>query len=414
MNATPGPRRSAPLAAIVFVFAAAFGAIVPAQTPPARVVAIGDVHGSLGGLRAILRSAGLLGADGHWSGGATTFVQTGDLTDRGPDVRDVFDLLRQLEREAPARGGRVVALLGNHEVMNLLGELRDVTPAICAAFAGPTANATRQQAWRDYAELVRDRARTRGGEQPPGLARTEQTFLAAYPPGCLEYREALGPRGDYGRWLRGLPIAAKVERTVFMHAGAPPQTVDSLEDTVAQARTELARYDRFVDRLVRAKLALPWFRLEDVLGVAAAEVRWLNARVERARADGAPIDLAGIDVDLVKEAAAVLGIGGWSLLKADGPLWYRGYALADESTLATPVPAFLARWDADRLVVGHSVMPDSRIRARLGGRVFLIDTGMLEAVYKGRPSALELIGAGAHAIYVGGQRIQLAAPGAAP
>lgn len=397
------------LAAVV-VLVGALVATLPAQSRAPRVVAIGDIHGSLEGFRAILTSAGLLGADGHWSGGTATLVQTGDVTDRGAEVRGVFDLIRQLEREAPAQGGRVVALLGNHEVMNLIGELRDVTPAICAAFTTPASETTRQNAWKDYSALVRQRARTRKGEQPPGLARSEQAFLAAYPPGCFEYLEALGPRGDYGRWLRGLPIAARIERTVFMHAGAPPQTTDTFETTVARARAELERYDRFVERLVRAKLALPWFRLEDVLGIAAAEVRWLNGRLEQAKADAAAPDVSGIDVALVKEAAEILSIGTWSLLKPDGPLWYRGYANADEASLTTLVPDFLARWQADRIVVGHTVTRDFRIRPRVAGRVFLIDTGMLAPVYKGNASALELIGAGVQAIYADGQRIDLTRP----
>lgn len=402
--------RTLRLAATVVALVGAMAAVLPAQSRAPRVVAIGDIHGSLEGFRAILTSAGLMGADGHWSGGTATLVQTGDVTDRGAEVRGVFDLVRQLEREAPAQGGRVVALLGNHEVMNLIGELRDVTPAICAAFTTPASEATRQKAWKDYSALVRQRARTRKGEQPPGLARTEQAFLAAYPPGCLEYLDALGPRGEYGRWLRGLPVAARIERSIFMHAGAPPQTTDSLDATVARASAELERYDRFVDRLVRAKLALPWFRLEDVLGIAAAEVRWLNGRIARAKADGAAPNLSGIDVELVKEAAAILEIGSWSLLKADGPLWYRGYANADEASLTTLVPDFLARWNADRIVVGHTVTPDFRIRPRVGGRVFLIDTGMLAPVYKGNASALELVGAGAQAIYADGQRIALTLP----
>lgn len=403
-------RAPIPVAAAVAVLVGAMVAVLPAQPRAPRVVAIGDIHGSLEGFRAILTSAGLLGADGHWSGGAATLVQTGDVTDRGAEVRGVFDLVRQLEREAPAQGGRVVALLGNHEVMNLIGELRDVTPAICAGFATPTSEATRQKAWKDYHALVRQRTRTRQGEQPPGLGRSEQAFLTAYPPGCLEYLDALGPRGEYGRWLRGLPIAARIERSIFMHAGAPPQTTDSFEATIARARTELERYDRFVERLVRAKLALPWFRLEDVLGIAAAEVRWLNGRIERAKADGTTPDVSGIDIALVKEAAEILSIGSWSLLKADGPLWYRGYANADDASLTTLVPDFLARWNADRIVVGHTVTPDFRIRPRVAGRVFLIDTGMLAPVYKGRASALELIGAGIQAIYADGQRVDLTTP----
>jgi hypothetical protein len=149
--------------------------------------------------------------------------------------------------------------------------------------------------------------------------------------------------------------------------------------------------------------------LEDVVNVAAAEVRWLNGRLETAKASGEPPDLSGIDVQLVKDALDILGIGGWSLLKPDGPLWYRGYATDDDAALDAPVTAFLQRWDADRLVVGHTVQRDFRIGARLGGRIFLIDTGMLTPVYKGTGSALEIDGAAVRALYADGTRVELPA-----
>jgi hypothetical protein len=74
-----------------------------------RIVAVGDVHGSYDGLTGILRTAGLIDADGHWSGGSATFVQTGDLLDRGTRLREVLDLLagdrapRQPRGHEPAR-----------------------------------------------------------------------------------------------------------------------------------------------------------------------------------------------------------------------------------------------------------------------------------------------------------------------
>ena len=71
----------------------------------------------------------------QWIGGTTVLVQTGDIFDRGPKVREALDLLMRLEEEARRAGGRVEALLGNHEVMNLLHEFRDVSPASYAAFA---------------------------------------------------------------------------------------------------------------------------------------------------------------------------------------------------------------------------------------------------------------------------------------
>src|SRR3954470_5427140 len=92
--------------------------------PAARVVAIGDVHGAGEPFVAILQRAGLIDAQRRWTGGATVFVQTGDLLDRGTAVREVLDLLMRLEPEAAKAGGRVQALLGNHEYMNLLGLTR--------------------------------------------------------------------------------------------------------------------------------------------------------------------------------------------------------------------------------------------------------------------------------------------------
>lgn len=387
--------------------ALALVAVPGAQAPAARVVAIGDVHGSLDGFTSVLRAAGLVNGDGHWTGGTATFVQTGDVTDRGAGVRAVFDLIRRLGPEAEAAGGRVVPVLGNHEVMNLLGELRDVTPEILGSFAGADGDKARDAAWRTYSDLVAKRARDRRGEQPLGLTRTKEAFLAAYPRGAVEYRRALGPDGDYGRWLRTLPIAVKVERTLFMHAGAPPATMEDIDALNARAKSEVQRMDRFLARMAAAGLAAPWFRLEDTLAVAAAEVRWVNAAVARARATGNAPDLGGADPDLVQEAADILKVGEWSLLKGDGPLWYRGWATMEESAIDVPLDTLLARLGADRLVVGHTVNRDVRIHARLKGRLFLIDTGMLAAVYKGVPSALELMNGGARAIYAGGRTEEL-------
>lgn len=85
-----------------------------------RIVAVGDIHGNVQGFQAILRAADLLDGEGRWAGGDVTLVQTGDFVDRGPGVRAVMDLLMRLETEAAQAGGRVVVLLGNHEVMKRL------------------------------------------------------------------------------------------------------------------------------------------------------------------------------------------------------------------------------------------------------------------------------------------------------
>ncbi len=58
------------------------------------------MHGDLEAFRSILRQAELTDEAHRWKGGGATFVQTGDYTDRGAQVRAVMDLLISLEQEA--------------------------------------------------------------------------------------------------------------------------------------------------------------------------------------------------------------------------------------------------------------------------------------------------------------------------
>ena len=193
-----------------------------AQTAgPARVLAIGDIHGSLDGLVTILTRTKLIDASRRWIGGTAILVQTGDMTDRGAGVRGVMDLLMALEPEARKAGGQLIVLLGNHEVMNLVGETRDATPEIFATFADRDSEKRRDEAWRQYEQLARARQAT-GGAVPAVYLQPRAAWMAAHPPGYLEYREAFGPRGTYGRWLRGKAPAVRVAGTAFMHAGVNP------------------------------------------------------------------------------------------------------------------------------------------------------------------------------------------------
>jgi hypothetical protein len=374
------------------------------------VVAIGDVHGALDAFAGILQAAGLVDARRQWAGGKATLVQTGDVTDRGRDVRGALDLLMALEAQAPKSGGRVLSALGNHEVMNLVAEYRDVTPEIFATFADDRSAARRDEAFAAYERLSAARRQARPGVAEP-YGQPRDAWLAAHPPGFVEYADAFAPRGRYGRWLRGLPAALAVDGTVFMHAGAPPGSAPaSVDAVVTQVRGEIARVDAFRERLVRAGLALPFFTLQETLQAAAGEIRALNAVVEEAKTTGKEPDLRTFDLPLLREAAEVLRIADWALLAGGGPLWFRGYATQPDDQLAGPLATLLGRWRADRLVVGHTVMgEDFRIKARLDGRLFLIDTGMLAAEYGGRASALELSGGAATAVYTDGRQPLVAA-----
>jgi hypothetical protein len=169
----------------------------------ARVVAVGDVHGDVDALTEVLRLAGLLDAKGHWSGGKAHLVQTGDIADRAAHTRDCYELLMRLEREALAAGGRVHVLLGNHEVMNMRGDLRYLTPEELASYA-------------DQSPVP----------DPAGAAR-----------GLAGHEVAFSAEGRYGRWLRTRPAVLRIDGTLFMHGGLQPAVS-------AQTLAELNRWVR--------------------------------------------------------------------------------------------------------------------------------------------------------------------------
>jgi hypothetical protein len=280
-----------------------------------RIVAIGDVHGAYDAFVAILRTAGLVDDRQRWSGGRTHLVQTGDVVDRGPESRKALDLLDRLQNDARRAGGAVHALIGNHEAMRMLGDLRYVSPGEYEAFV------TMQS------DRIRDEA-----IQSVETSRREQA-LKETPLGFLEMRVAFGRNGKYGEWLRKLNAVVKINGALFMHGGMSPR-------------------------------------------VSAMSCDVINATIRRE-----------LTADIDKVRAGPLS----SLVASeDGPLWYRGLA-QEPDTFEPEVDSILAKQQAQAIVVGHTVVPDGRIRTRFGGKVVQIDTGMQTAyIATGRPSALEI------------------------
>ena len=345
-----------------------------------RIVAVGDVHGSYDGLVAILQRAELIDAGAHWIGGEATLVQTGDLFDRGLQVREVLDLLMRLQGEADSAGGRVIVLLGNHEGMNLTGFYRDVNPEIYAAFADDKSKKRSKEGYRSFKKYWRARAEAEGVGPPNFTSEVEAKWMATYPPGFLEYMDAFGPDGPYGPWLRSLPVAVIIDDVLFMHGGLSPalegMTVDEINAKVA---AELAAYDTTRRYMVKKRMVPTTAGLNSMLTAYGKQ-------------------------DPPDPALAGLADGGrWLIRFADGPLWFRGNADWDEESQATEIAELLAGIGAQRMVGGHTVQDKGRIEVRFEGRVFLIDTGMLSSVYEGgRPSALVISGGVFKAVYTDG------------
>jgi alkylhydroperoxidase family enzyme len=382
------PRRVHFLLLAPLLTVAAGSGPLSSQSAPARIVAIGDIHGSADGFSAILKAANLIDDSGRWIGGTAHVVQTGDYTDRGERVRDVLEMLIQIEEEAKRAGGRAEILMGNHEVMNLLLDLRDVSPQAYAAFADGKSEDRRRRAYRAYTDVMK-----RGNRS----AVAEAEWNTAHPLGFVEYVDALRPREKYGRWLRDRKVVVQVGGTIFMHAGLSDSTTGSLEDVNRTAEREIQAWDRTRDLLVRAELITPYFTLKETLDAVVTELQRIAAALEAKEPPGDHVTR-----EFFQELQAATQIGRSSLMHADGPLWFRGYALWPDSE-AGKIAALLERFGAERFVTAHTPIVKG-ITPRFDNRVFLIDTGMLSSHYTGgRPSALEITDDAVSAIYTDGR-----------
>ena len=315
-----------------------------------RVVAVGDVHGAFDNFVAILRAAQVIDNRNRWTGRRTVLVQTGDILDRGPDSRKAIDLLRRLERDAQRAGGRVVSLLGNHELMRLISDWRYVSAGEIEAFRNGDSAQLREQVLVALNEQAAQRAKAEGREHDATAYRAQ--FLKEVPLGMIELRQAFGPQGEYARWVRERPTVARINGVVFLHGGISPEI--------------------------------------------------------------APLGCEGINAAVSKELAALPPPEqAASLMSASetGPLWYRGLALQKEEEIGPALPTILDQMKARAIVIGHSTVLPGRIVARLDGRVILIDTGMVDGEFYpgGVPSALEWRGETLTAIYLD-RREPLSAP----
>ncbi|NNC73247.1 MAG: protein-tyrosine-phosphatase [Sphingomonadaceae bacterium] len=316
----------------------------PRRSTPSRIVAIGDLHGDHAAFRAIVEAAGLVDAAGVWIGGDAVLVQTGDVPDRGPNSLLILRDLMRLQGEAAVAGGQVVALIGNHEAMNVVGDLRYVHEGEFAVFRTDESQRLRRRYYRENQEMIERVYRWR----EPALSEDQirRLWLRETPLGGAELLMAWGPDGEIGQWLADNPAVARIDDTLFAHGGIS-ETYSALSIAEMNARTATA----------------------------------IAAR------DGSP--------------EAIIN-------DPDGPLWYRGYflrgepgelALVPPADAAPEVDRVLAAYGARRIVVGHTPSLGG-IRILLGGRLMAIDTG-ISAHYGGVRSYLEINGDAAIAHIVG-------------
>jgi len=361
------------------------------------VVAIGDIHGAYAEFASILHRTGLVDIDLNWAGGDATFIQLGDVLDRGADSRKALDLLMKLEKQAPEQHGRVIPLLGNHEMMDMMGDLRYVSPGEYQAFATDQSEKVREQAYREYKKFTDFRhASTSKADE----AADREKWMAAHPLGFFELRDAYGPHGDYGRWFRKHDAIGQVGDVIFLHGGLDPdypfRSIKELNDRV---HSELATFDALWQSLSQEKVIWRYMTLSEAVHQMQDEIQAIQA--------GTQVDSPAAQDNMLK---LLRGLPRWAGVSPDGPLWYRGLAQVPEAQLEGKLDNMLSRLKVARIVLGHTVISTQAVTPRFSNRVFLIDTGMLSEYFHGRASALEIRDGRFTALYANGDQQVLVTP----
>lgn len=153
-----------------------------------RTIAIGDVHGDLKALEALLPRLPVLGA-------GETLLFVGDYVDRGPDPAGVVRRVRSLQKETAAR---LVLLRGNHEDA-WLKACREGAPE----FVLPRGNGC----YMTYRSFTGGLPPSRE-EDPTAEEMRAMAMGTFFPPDVVE-------------WMKTLPYFHEDEHAIYVHAGLP-------------------------------------------------------------------------------------------------------------------------------------------------------------------------------------------------
>jgi hypothetical protein len=192
-----------------------------------QILAISDVHGTLDTATNLLQKAQLIDANSNWTAARTLLIVTGDSIDSGPKSLEVLRLWMKLQPEADNKGSRVLVLLGNHEAEFL-------------AAANPAAI-------NKFSELI--------------------TSLNSNHVSVKDLQSISTPEGKF---LRNMPVAAKVGTWIFCHAGWVPDMpwqpfVDAAKDKLQNGKYSdpLIAGDESILELKEKPVGTRWWKSGD-------------------------------------------------------------------------------------------------------------------------------------------------------
>lgn len=157
--------------------------IIPEKSDVARakkMLIFSDIEGEFGSMRKFLQANKVIDEQFKWIFGDGHLLLVGDFVDRGKQVTEVLWLIYSLEAQAKAVGGYVHYVLGNHEIMNLSGDLRYLN------------------------------------------AKYQRTAQMMNKP----FTALLGEDTELGQWFRSKNVALRAGDILLVHAGISPQVSD--------------------------------------------------------------------------------------------------------------------------------------------------------------------------------------------
>lgn len=142
-----------------------------------NILTIGDIHGGYDSLILFLKNNKVVDKDLNWAWGDGHLVFLGDIFDRGEKVTECLWLIYKLEHQAYEQGGRIHLILGNHEMLIIHEEIKDIS--------------------------------------------VKYSYLTYYVD--INYWDFYDENTEFGRWLMHHNLALKIDDKLFIHAGISPE-----------------------------------------------------------------------------------------------------------------------------------------------------------------------------------------------
>jgi hypothetical protein len=346
------------------------------------IYVFGDVHGAYQELELALKNSGLIDDQANWQGGQSTLVSLGDLMDRGPVSRRTMDLLMKLQKQAFQAGGQLHVLLGNHEVMNLIGDLRYVSREEYAEFSSEELTSIRTTAFEKYLRLTKSIINE----------ESRSAFSKQFPAGYFARKSAMAPEGRYGQWLMSLPFVIKVNDHVFVHGGIADSVADldikSVNEKYHRLLRDYLETWSVIDADNNLDLHVPFLE-RDVYVEQLLNARNAVENLTLSPANQKSTDVLNYFLSLSEDLAR----------SKNSPFWYRGHILCHPYYETENLRQVLHSWEATKLWVGHT--PSQAVELFHGGLLVAHDAGMLTSYYGGRAYVSRIEPGGQHRIIDG-------------